>query len=293
MFTVWPDQQLFRAVSSFGYPCSQEPRQQFAAVMSCPSTHSAGLGRPSKCPIAVGFRPTVVSYPSNAFGFPPTGFGYLPTAVSFAATYIGYTPTHWRCRPSKPVERAPLLPFFWLLLIALRSHPCDACLLQVASFHASATEVVAQIDYHEQVTKWLQEFSPLPTFCRDWAWVAAFRAYAIHHRERLRAHLQNTILAVAVVINVLMTACHHRQGIGGPYGWRCGMPNHQPTLPWPAPCDPTPPYATARYPTISRHTLQYPTYWTLPYPTILYMDNALPLHGLPPSPCGSTGGGGG
>ena len=70
---------------------------------------------------------------------------------------------------------------------------------------------------HVQVTKWLQEFSPLPEFCKEWAWVAAFRTYAIHHRERLREHLQNTILGIAVVINVLMTGFHNHQRPRGHY----------------------------------------------------------------------------
>ena len=90
--------------------------------------------------------------------------------------------------------------------------------MQVSSFHAKATEVVAQIDHHQRVTEWLQDAFVPPPVVMLLPGVDAFRMHAIHHRERLREYLQNTILALAVVVNVVITVSHHQQGHGSPYG---------------------------------------------------------------------------
>ena len=85
----------------------------------------------------------------------------------------------------------------------------------MTSFHAKATEVVSKIQHHHRVTEWLHEvvvvpeWAPLPRRCRT---------YAVHRREKLTEHLQNTILGLAVVINVLVMAFHDRQPKGSGYG---------------------------------------------------------------------------
>ena len=93
------------------------------------------------------------------------------------------------------------------------------CAVQVTSFHAKATEVGSEIDYDHRVTEWLERSLPLPAVCEDWPKVVAYRMYVIQHRTVLRERLKHVTLALAVALNVLLTAFHNGLTEGGGLEW--------------------------------------------------------------------------
>ena len=70
----------------------------------------------------------------------------------------------------------------------------SSLIAKVSSFHAKAQELVAEIQYHQRVTEWLEaEFVPM---LADLPRLAGLRMYLINHRGKLVDHLQNTILGI-------------------------------------------------------------------------------------------------
>ena len=79
---------------------------------------------------------------------------------------------------------------------------------KVTSFQAQAVEVASKIDYDRRMTEWLQE-GLLPLVAAVCPRLARKGGSWIHHRELMQDHLQNVILAVAVVVNVVVTVFHN------------------------------------------------------------------------------------
>ena len=87
-------------------------------------------------------------------------------------------------------------------------HSADVVCLKVTSFQERAIDVGSEIDFHRRVTEWLEE-TFMPKAVDAWPKVARHCRYLIHRRKAIREFLQNTILVVAVVINVVATVLHN------------------------------------------------------------------------------------